>query len=320
MMNRKVAFAFLALGTLLFAVAPPVLKLLTTMGGRLGLQMPGAISFCNVLFVGNFLAGIVALAFGPRAIFSELKRLTLKTRIYLLLGALLSTIYPALLFTGLERTSVINVVLLSRFNGIVFVVLAFLFLRTMITRWEVVGYTVMAVGVTVLIVVNNRGMRIQTGELFVILSTVFFALTEIVSKSVLRECSIRTYVFFRNTVSAVIFFALGLYLFGFEHFSDAFGRELWILMVVYSGVAVVAAQVLWLSGSRVLPAQWAANFQLLNPAFSILFAYLLLSEVPGPLEWLVIGIILVGMLIPVIARRGATTGMTMGVETSLAGR
>ena len=216
----------------------------------------------------------------------------------LTLGAIVSTIYPALLYTALERTSVINIVLLSRFNGIVFVGLAYLFYRTMVRKADVVGYGIIAVGVATLVVINNGGLNLSTGELLVLAATVFFALTVLISKTILRDCSIEAYVFFRNAVSALIFFVLAVYFFGFHHFMDAFAGELWILMVIYAGFAVVAAQLFWLKATRVLPVKTVANSQLLNPGFSILFAYLLLHEVPSALEWTVMGVILVGMLIP----------------------
>ena len=60
--------------------------------------------------------------------------------------------------------------------------------------------------VVVLVVVNNGGLRISTGELLVLGSTVFFALTEFISSEVLKACSIQAYVFFRNLVSSAIFF------------------------------------------------------------------------------------------------------------------
>lgn len=336
-MNRKLALLSLGAGTVLFALAPPILKLLTTMGGRLGFRMPGAISLCNVLFVGNFCAGMVSLAYGgPRRIRKELAGLGARTWSLLLAAAAVSAIYPALLFTGLERTSVINVVLLSRFNGIVFVVLAAIFLGTMVRRREAAGYAVMAAGVATLLVMSNHGLRISSGEIFVLASTVFFALTEILSRFVLRGCSLRTYVFFRNLASSIIFFVTGLFLFGAEHFSEAFTGELWALMVIYATLAVVAAQMLWIGGARALPPQTAAGFQLLNPAFTLLFAFLLLSEVPSATELLAMGVILVGMLIPRIPGRWRTrpgvagpaeprqeapsTPMSLSPEMGLAGR
>lgn len=297
--SSRRALLLLGLGSVLFALGPALIKLLTQRGGAFGLRNPGSVSFCNVLFVGNFCAGLVTLGvYGARSLLGELWRLPRGTKRALWLGALVSAVYPALLFTALERTSVINVVLLSRFNGIVFVVLSWVFAHAMVRRAEAVGYGIMAVGVVILVVVNNGGVRITTGQLLVLASTVFFALTEFISKAVLRECSIQAYVFFRNLASAVIFFSTAVYLFGFEHFGEAFAGDLWLLMVAYAAVAVVAAQLAWLHAAPVLPTQTVANSQLVNPGFSLLFAYLLLNEVPTLLEWTVMGVILVGMLVP----------------------
>jgi drug/metabolite transporter (DMT)-like permease len=317
-MNRRQALALLGLGTLLFALGPALIKLLALRGGAFGLSNPGAVSFCNVLFVGNFCAGLVTLAvYGGRGLFVELWGLPRRTKGALWLGAIVSAIYPALLFTALERTSVINVVLLSRFNGIVFVALSYVFTHVVIRRAEALGYGVMAAGVILLVVVNNGGLRISTGELLVLGSTVFFALTEFISSEVLKACSIQAYVFFRNLVSSAIFFTTAVYLFGFEHFADAFAGDLWLLMMAYAAVAVVAAQLAWLNAAPVLPAQTVANSQLLNPGFSLLFAYLLLHEVPTALEGTVMGVILVGMLIPravdwIHARQDATPRWVFG--------
>ena len=78
---------------------------------------------------------------------------------------------------------------------------------------------------------------------------------------------------------------------------DAFVGELWLLMVIYASVAVVAAQLLWLNSAPVLPVQTVAATHLLNPAFSILFAYWLVDEIPSGLEWAVMGVVALGMLV-----------------------
>ena len=86
--SQRRALLFLGLGTILFALGPALIKLLTLMGGRFGLQNPGAVSFCNVLFVGNFCAGLVTLAaYGRRSLLSELRALPHRTQGALLLGA-----------------------------------------------------------------------------------------------------------------------------------------------------------------------------------------------------------------------------------------
>lgn len=300
----RASLLLLLSATILFALGPTVLKLLIEMGARLGLDRPDAVSFCNVLFVGNFCAALVTMLYaGPRCIVRELVAVPRRVKAYLLLAAIVSTAYPALLFTALETTSVTNIVLLSRFNGIVYVALGFLLLKESVHRSEILGYSVIAIGVTVMVIANNAGLQIRKGDLYVLAAAVFFGLTEIISRKVLPHVKVPTYVFFRNLVSALIFFGLAIYFYGPEHFMDVFTGELWVLMVVYAALAIVAAQLLWLNAVKVLPVKAVANIQLLNPAFSILFAFVLLNEVPKPMHWLVIGIIVVGMLLPRILHR-----------------
>jgi drug/metabolite transporter (DMT)-like permease len=185
----------------------------------------------------------------------------------------------------------------------------------------VLGYGVIACGVTALVVLNNGGLRISLGESLVLLATLFFALTEFISKRVLEECSIESYVFFRNLVSALIFFTIAVYLFGFEHFAEAFTGELWSLMVVYAGLVVVAAQLFWLKATRVLPVRTIANAQLLNPAFSIFFAFVLLGEAPTRVEWVAVAVIVVGTMIPRSGywKRERHRGRSVGLGISLVG-
>lgn len=318
----QMALAMLVVATMLFALGPSLLKSLMNIAAGVGLAASG-LSYCNVLFVGNLCAGLVTLLVTkPHERFTELTRLPRRTLLYLALGAIVSTIHPALLYTALERTSVINIVLLSRFNGIVYVVIAAFFLRATVTRSEVLGYVIMGAGVVTLLFVNNAGLRITLGDGLVLLATVFFAISEIVSKRVLAKATIQTYVFFRNLVSALIFFVIGLYVFGFEHFAEAFSGDLWLLMVLYASISIVVAQAAWLRAIRVLPVRAVANSQLLNPIFSLLFAFLLLGEVPTGSQSFVIVLVLVGMVIPRIKHRNAPmqNASAMSIDTSLVGR
>jgi predicted PurR-regulated permease PerM len=68
MLKKSVLPIIIAL--ICFALASPVVKLLSERGGELG----NAISFCNLLFIGNFCAGIMVLvSFGAKGILNELR-------------------------------------------------------------------------------------------------------------------------------------------------------------------------------------------------------------------------------------------------------
>ena len=308
--------------TILFALGPTLLKVLSTRGDELGLAA-GGISFCNVLFVGNFCAGVtVAVLTGTRRIANELRTLSRSTLGWLLLAALVSAIYPALVFTALERTSVTNVVLLSRFNGIIYVVLAWLVFREKVRRPQAIGYALIAAGIAILILHNRSVTALRSGDALVLLATLFFALTEIISRKSLPHVSVTTYVFFRNCVSAIVFFVSAVVLFGPHHFMDAFMGDLWILMLIYAAIAIVAAQTLWLGAIKTIPAKTVADVSLVNPVFSIAFAFVLLGEIPDSMQWLVISMIAAGVLLPRLWPDGQSGDRRspLGILTGLVGK
>lgn len=318
----RAPLARLVTATLLFALGPAVLKLLTVRGAELGLA-PGEITFCNVLFVGNLCAGLVTLfASGPRRVVRELVTVPPGVKGLLLLAALVSTIYPALLFTGLERSTVTNVVILSRFNGIVYVLLGWLLLRDVVRLSDAVAYTLIGSGVLVLLLASDMGTVDHGGDVFILLATVFFAFTEILSRKTLPHVSIQTYVFFRNFVSSAIFFTVATTWFGPEHFMGTFMGDLWIIMVVYALFAIVVAQVLWLRAVKTVASRAVAQVQLLNPVFSISFAFVLLGEVPMSTQWIVLGIIGLGMAVPYCwpGSRQPQTLHPLSIDTSLVGK
>ncbi len=61
--KRRPLVAALICSVALFALASPLIKWLMTQGARDGLVQVDAISFCNVLFVGNLMASSGSLSF-----------------------------------------------------------------------------------------------------------------------------------------------------------------------------------------------------------------------------------------------------------------
>ena len=113
--------AALLLSIALFALASPVIKWLMTQGGEAGVVRPGAISFCNVLFVGNLCAGVLtAVMFNPRRIWKDLGSIRGRTIWLAVASILLAIAIPWLLFAALQTTMVTSLVLLSRLEPVLY--------------------------------------------------------------------------------------------------------------------------------------------------------------------------------------------------------
>lgn len=284
------------LSILLGSIRNPALKMLIDHGKILSSRHRGAISFCNVLFVGTFCTGAVTFfVMGPFKILHELWSLKLTTLVLLLIASITLVTYISLLFFVLEQTTVIEVVLLGQLKGIVYIFLAYLLIHTSLKDQELWGYAVIFLGI-LLLMLNSNILASKTTWLLLI-GIVFSKLTDVINKKLLEECSEGVILFVENTIGAVIFYSILSYYYGTQHFADAFTGELWILMLIYAGVAIVISDILWLKATKHATAQMVANSILLSPFSTISMAFLFLGELPTTLEVFVFGVIVLGLAI-----------------------
>src|SRR5438067_1916831 len=99
--------ALLVFATILFSLSDPFLKVIIGQGKIVGLKHPDAISFCNVLFVGNLCAGLVPLFFmRPKVAINEIKSAKRNDILLLLLETFCVFLYPSLVFYALIQSSI----------------------------------------------------------------------------------------------------------------------------------------------------------------------------------------------------------------------
>ena len=308
-MNRSVRdtgsrFALLALAAslTLFALGTPLAKWLNHNGKSLGFEGEDAISFCNVLFVGNVCASmVVALWFGVPRILRELRQLSGKAWGILFLASGLSVAIPALMFTALDTTSVANVVLLGRVGPLLFAVAGTIVFGDRVSRSEWIGNGFVLVSLVVVVLAQGGG-SLALGDVLSLLGGAFYAATVIAGRFAVRVASTPVYMFVRNLLSAIVFFSIAVTAYGWVHFADALHPRLWAVMAVYALIAVVLAQVAWYFAlERVHPAQ-VGSFSILSPAMGILFAYAFLQEQPITAQWVALGLTSVGIVIAEFGR------------------
>ncbi len=304
--KRELGILFLAV--VLLSMGTPLLKKLVMEGGAFGLTHPNAISFCNVLFVGNLIGGVVTFLLGaPHKIGRELKETSWSVRRDLMLASALAVIYPSLLFTALESTSVTNVTLLSRFEAVLFALSTAWLHKKPWQKGQLIGHAFVIIGVLALVLVGGEG-ALNRGDVLVLISGVFFVGAALLGRRLIDQVSLRTFVFFKNATSAVFFFFFAILLFGPEHFADAFHPDLWALMLIYASVVIVLGQLAWFRGVRSATPTMVANIDLLSPFLTIGFAFVFLAERPTLRQAVAIPIILLGML---VAGRGEMRSLSI---------
>ena len=283
-LTSRSGLIFVWAAILIFAVANSVVQLLTQLGAAHPVEGRNAISFCNLLFVGNACAFLTLLFIYHREWrIEKFKALSRGDWISLVvMAALSSALAPALIFMALEATTVSNVVLLGRIEPLLLMMTSFFVFREKADLWALLGAVTAFIGVLVIFYLRNEEGQVMLGrgELFAAVAAVVLVLSTLISKARLKRILLGIFMLFRTGLGAVIFFAAATYLFSIDHFQDAFNPFLWQWVAIYGAVIVVAGQICWFKGLGASDAGQAAVASSFTPIAGVLFVVVLLGERP----------------------------------------
>ncbi|MBD2577652.1 DMT family transporter [Oscillatoria sp. FACHB-1406] len=317
---------YLWLAIFIFAASSSVTRRLINLGEQHLLNDRNPISSCNVLFVGNLCALLVLLPLFIRHWNrNNLARLKRGDWLAMAVTAVLaSAIAPGLFFMALEKTMVTNVVLISRLETPLTLILSVIFLGERVNVWTAMGSLVSFCGVVVTAVLTNStatmkmggsGLIIGQGELMAAIAAIFLSISTLISQSRLQQIPLGIFTIFRTTLGTIFFFTLAIKLFGMAHFAEAFSPFLWQWMLLYGGLIVVGGQLCWFTALKGATSAEIAIASSFNPIAAIAIAFLLLGEVPTQSQLLGGSLIVLGIAIGLVSRLRQRSSRETPVDT-----
>jgi drug/metabolite transporter (DMT)-like permease len=326
-LNLVPSIVYLWTAIAIFAASSSVTRKIIELGQNHLINGRNPISLCNVLFIGNICALLVmSLIFHRDWRWQQLGQLKPVHWLSLTLVAILAALATAMIFTALDRTTVTNVVLIGRLEPPLTLALGMWFLQVRVNGWTIASSFVAFIGVAVTAFlaqssqfVKIMGIHFGSGDILVAGGALFLSIATIISQKYLQGVPFGIVSGYRTLFGTVIFFFLALHLYGANHFAEAFSPYLWVWMLVYGAIIVVIGQLCWfkgLSGSTAAAITLANSF---NPIAAIIFAYLLLGEVPTPSQYLGGSIILLGIILGLIGsyqRKKMPIALMMGLTTT----
>ncbi|MGB5768881.1 MAG: DMT family transporter [Crocosphaera sp.] len=295
---------FLLVGSrALAALRPSLIAFLSANEKRLSGGKEHSIEFCNVLFVGNLCASLfIGFKFGFNHIIKNFLLLDNKLRWGLLINGCFSALLSALIFSGIEYTSVTNAVLLGRLGPVLYALAGSVILGRKVIFQEWLGFSLIAVGI-IFLVLKTSHFQINIGDLLILASTFVYAISSILGKTLLSgSVRLPLVVFARNFISAIVFFIIASTMFGFQHFADVFAGHLWIIMSIYALIAIVLEQFLWYAALEKLESIVVGRWTSISPVFGILYAFILNNERPSSIQISAFFIIMIGLFISALGK------------------
>ena len=312
---------------LIFAASNSIVSLLSQLGAMHPIDGRNAISFCNLLFVGNLCAflslAVIYYRSWTRKNLSALSGLDWAN--VLIVAVLSGALAPSLVFFALDRTTVTNVLLMGRIEPPILLVCSALFYKEKVDRWATIGTIITIVGalVTFGLQFKNQPMAFGLGEVYAGLAAVIWVVVTLISVHHLRHVPVGIFSMIRTLIGAVVFAAIVVVFYGVEHFQDVLSPFLWKWMLIYGGVIIVIGQLLWYKGITMTSGSQVSLASAFTPVAGVIFAVLLLGE---PLNMAVVvggSIIVLGIAIaqlgPIVSRRRESraapeTGDTLKLE------
>ncbi|MDI6716060.1 MAG: DMT family transporter [Actinomycetota bacterium] len=235
----------------------------------------------------------------------EIEKLAVGRNAYLLIlmGALLALNWASFFFS-IRSTSIANAVLVTYTAPVFIAVLAPLVLKERLERVSIITLIIAVAGIFLIASPSVAGlsMRDIAGIGWAAISAVTYAILVIIAKPLTERISVLAMVFFEELTCAIVL-SPALFFFG-----ASISASVLFILFIMGAVHTALAAALYLSGLRRVKAQQAAIFTYLDPASAIIFAAVILGEVPR-LTTIFGGFLIVasGIILLILTRRHVDT-------------
>ncbi len=212
-----------------------------------------------------------------------------------LLILILSLLFSFAIYTFISSLKLIEpatVSFLSRFEVLVTVVFAFIFLKERLRPIEIIGGIITIGGLIILKFKTN--MVISQAATLMILSSFFFATAEIIIKKYINLVGTIRFIFWRNFFMIFIFY--GILVYHNQPLSLPDNKTLFIIAIA-SFLLPVMGRLTYIEALKRIKVSRAALITQSMPLFTAIFALLILGTYPTPIEWLGGGLIILGVVV-----------------------
>ncbi len=310
--SNRIGISSLFIGTLIFAASFAVLGKIVDLGNQQLVEGRNPVSYCNVLLVGNVIAGFTYLALFHRQLQPDrLRGVSTKNWVMVVLvGILEGAIAPTLIFLALTQTSVASVVLLQSTKIPLVLLSGYLFFREAIGRSALYG-SLLAMAGTFVMFSHGGFTDANSGSLKVLIAALLMVISVQLRRAIIDHVSVGIFSTIRVVVGTVFFLIALLMMRGVEHFTDLFNPFLWKWMLFYALGIVVLGQLTWQWGLQQANSIHLSLAEAAIPLLGLLFGFLILSEIPMKHEWIGGAVILCGLGLTMIGLRNREQNRTI---------
>lgn len=210
-----------------------------------------------------------------RKTFHELKNE--KARVPVILTTLIiGVVFYGLIFFSLNYTTASNVAILSLMEVFFTIIFLRVLKKEVLDRRQTLGSVLMVLGA--FLVMIKTSLSFNRGDLVVVAATAIAPFGNYYAKQARGYVSSSTIMLFRNLTAGIIFFAIGSLVSPVPSFTAA---KTSILFLTVNGLVLFGVtKLMWLEAIHRILISKAISLNAVSPLFTIIFAFLILKEIP----------------------------------------
>lgn len=205
--------------------------------------------------------------------------------------------FYGLIFFSLNYTTASNVAILSLMEVFFTIIVLRILKKEMLDKRQTIGSVLMVLGAFLIMV--KAGFSFNKGDLIVIAATAIAPFGNYYAKRAREYVSSSTIMLFRNLTAGIIFLAVGSLISPTPSFTTTKAS---ILLLVINGLILFGAvKLMWLESIHRILIGKAISLNAVSPLFTLIFAFILLKEIPT--MWQIMGFIIVSIGVYLLTKR-----------------
>ena len=281
MKNKTVGLITILLASIMWAIEPIFVKL--------SLETSDFIQTNTIRAIFALLIAFIYILIKRKPKEMKISKKEVAPMIYI---ALVATLFADFMYVfSLSHISVVNAVIIGHMQPVFIVLFGIFILKTdKLTYFDYIGILIMILSgilVTTGTLENLMNFKFGTiGDLFVLSAAIAWATTAIVTRKYVKHLNTGVLAFYRFSIAAVV---LSIFLIVNNRFFIANYYQVAVGIIIGIGTILY-----YESLTRIKAAQTSA-LELSTPVFAAVLAYFMLSEVPTIMQFVGVGLLLLGI-------------------------
>ena len=281
MKNKTVGLIAILLASIMWAIEPIFVKL--------SLETSDFIQTNTIRAIFALLIAFIYILIKRKPKEMKISKKEVAPMIYI---ALVATLFADFMYVfSLSHVSVVNAVIIGHMQPVFIVLFGIFILKSdKLTYFDYIGILIMILSgilVTTGTLENLMNFKFGTiGDLFVLSAAIAWATTAIVTRKYVKHLNTGVLAFYRFSIAAVV---LSIFLIVNNRFFIANYYQVAVGIIIGLGTILY-----YESLTRIKAAQTSA-LELSTPVFAAVLAYFILSEVPTIMQFVGVGLLLLGL-------------------------